>query len=108
LALYASNTLVGGEALIKHVFTRSITFPTGMTGSRLHAGTAAAASNVFSLRKNGVQFGTITVAASGTTGTFAAASGASFVAGDLIEVVAPATADTTLANVSIALYGTKV
>jgi hypothetical protein len=59
---------------------------------------------VFSIEKNGVAFGTMTFAASGTTATFAAASQADFVAGDVLMVVCPADLN-SLADLGVALAG---
>ena len=64
---------------------------------------AATGSSVFNLAKNGTNFGTVTFAASGTTGTFAAASATSFAAGDVLTVTGPATADATLADIALTL-----
>lgn len=82
-------------------------FPIGLTGSQGKLGTAATASTVFSIRKNNVEFGTCTFAIAGTVGTFASSAGASFVAGDVLSIIAPASADATAADVGFALMGTK-
>lgn len=95
------------EVLLRLPFVRDVDFPASLTGSQLKAGIAATASTVISLQKNAVEFGTVTVAISGTTGTFAAASPTSFAAGDILTVVAPATADATLASIGITLKGTR-
>ena len=58
---------------------------------------------MFSIQKNGTQFLTATVAASGTTATFSS-SQTDFAAGDVLKVVAPATADATLADIGSAAY----
>ncbi len=108
LAMYAGGLLSAGERVFKHVASRAFSFPAALTTSQLDAGTAATAETVFSLTKNGTSFGTITVAAGGTTGTFAAASVTSFAVGDRLEVRGPNPADTTLEDVSITLRGTKL
>lgn len=107
LTMFLSGIVGAGERVFKHIAQRSFTFPAGMATSGLHAATAATDTAVFSIRKNGSQFATITVAPSGTTGTPASASGASFVAGDVLEVIGPSPSDSTLADVSISLLGTK-
>ena len=83
----------GSELLVRWITPRPFTIPAALPLSQGLAGTAATASAVFSLQKNGVQFGTATFAASGTTPTFAAATDTSFVAGDLLSIVAPASSD---------------
>lgn len=102
-----NGVTTNGLVLIRVPVARAITFPSGMTGSNLIAETAATAQTVFSLKKNGVEFGTATFAASGTSATFAAASETSFAAGDILTVVAPATADATLADLGWAIVGSR-
>ena len=48
-----------GENILSMLMVRPVTFPIGLTGSRAKAGTAATSSAVFSVQKNGSQFGTI-------------------------------------------------
>lgn len=88
---------------------RPIAFPAGFDGSIAKAGAAATGSSVFSIKKNGVEVGTITFAAAGTTGTFAATDAGPilFARGDLLSITAPAVADATLADVGIVLSGTR-
>lgn len=75
--------------------------------SRASAGTAATASTVFTLKKNGSSVGTISWSASGTLGTVdLTATTISFATGDILTLEAPATADSTLADISITLAGT--
>lgn len=83
---------------------RSFTIPTNFTASQAKASTAATASSVFTIYKNGSSIGTFTFAASGSTAAFSGA-GASVVAGDLITIVAPGTQDATLANIAFTLAG---
>jgi len=83
---------------------RSFTIPTNFTASQAKASTAATASSVFTIYKNGSSIGTFTFAASGSTAVFSGA-GASVVAGDLITIVAPGTQDATLANIAFTLAG---
>ena len=71
------------------------------------ASVAATAQTDFDILKNGVSFGTMRFAAAGSTASFISASGASFAAGDILTVVAPASPDATLANVGFSLAGTR-
>lgn len=79
-----------------------ITFPAGAVGSVGYAETTATASTVYSIRKNGVQFATMTFGIGLTEATF---FGAATVLnpGDELTVVAPASPDATLANIAWAI-----
>jgi hypothetical protein len=105
LAVSDNDRPATGETLIRHVFTTSVTFPAGLTESRADSVVAAAASAVFSLRKNGAPFGTATFALGSTTATFAAASDTAFAAGDVLTIVAPDPRDATLSGVAMTLAG---
>jgi len=94
-----------GVTIASHIVSRGFSLPANLTSSQAVAQTAATASTVYSIQKNAVEFGTITFAAAGTVGTFVAASSATFVAGDILSIVAPTPADTTLADIDITLAG---
>ena len=94
-----------GEVVLLFVAPRAFRIPANAAGSYLKAGTAATGSSVFSIQKNGAQFLTATVAGSGTTATFSS-SQTDFAAGDVLKIVAPATADATLADIAITLAAT--
>lgn len=87
--------------------TTTATYPVNFVGSRAKAGVAATAETVLSIKKNGLQVGTITFAAGGTAGVFVAAGETSIGSGDELTIVNQATADATLADVRFALHGTR-
>jgi hypothetical protein len=103
----------GAQTSASQVFSRfiparAVNFPAGLSPSTATAITAATGSTVISLEKNGSQFGTITFAGAGTSGTFAAASPASFNGtSDVLAIIGPASADATLADIGIVLSGTR-
>lgn len=92
------------EAVLRFVAVRAFSLPALLVNSKLSAAVAATAQYVFSVKKNGVEVGTITVAAAGTTATFAGA-GASFAIGDVLTIVGAAIRDPTLADIAITLTG---
>ena len=92
------------EMVLLFVAPRAFRIPANAAGSYLKAGIAATGSSVFSVQKNGTQFLTATVAGSATA-TFSS-SQTDFAAGDVLKVVAPATADATLADIAITLAAT--
>lgn len=92
--------------IVRHTVDRTVTFASNLSPSRATAGTAATASTIFSIKKNGSEFATATFAISGTTATFSSA-GASFAAGDVLSIIAPASADATLADVDFNISGLR-
>lgn len=87
---------------------RTVTFASAFSGSYARSSVAATGSTVFDVQKNGASVGSITFAASATTGSFSTVgAGASFAAGDILSIHAPGTADATIANVGIVLAGTR-
>ena len=78
-----------GQVVDVFVFTQTVTFPAGLTGSQGVIATApsGAAGEVFSLCKNSILFGTATFAQGATTATFAAASSTTFSPGDELTIV---------------------
>ena len=95
-----------GQEVLRLTMTHAITFPSGMTGSQSKSGIASTGNVAFSIRKNGVEFATLTYNTT-STGVFAAASSTSLAIGDELIVLAPATADTTLANIGVSLKATR-
>jgi hypothetical protein len=93
------------EVVLLFVAPRPFRIPENAAGSQLRAGVAAAGSSVFIIQKNGVQVVTATVAPSGTTAMFAG-SQTDFAAGDVLRIIAPASADPTLADIAITLVTT--
>lgn len=87
----------------RFVAPRDFSLPSGLTGSLSKCSTAPTSSAVITLSKNGASFGTITFAASGTTGTLAAASSTSFAVGDVLTATAPSTQDATFADIEFTL-----
>lgn len=87
---------------------RAVAFPANFSGSYAKASAASTGTVAVDVKKNGSSIGTITFTTS-ATGTFASSGGSaqSLAAGDVIELVAPATADATLADIGIVLAGTR-
>lgn len=105
IAVSITGVMVNSEVLLQYVFPQAVKLPASLTGSQAKAGTAATASTVVTINKNGSSIGTITWAISGTVATFSFSSAISFAAGDILSLVAPVSADATLANVGITLAG---
>jgi hypothetical protein len=80
----------------------------GLPGSDSTFVVAATAQAVYTLYRNGVAFATATIAAGATTATYTMANDVKCDKGDVIKVVGPATADTTLANGTFQLVGVLI
>lgn len=99
--------LSNGVLMARWILTRTVDFPVDLVGSKAGSKVTATASTVLTIKKNGSSVGTITFGAGGSTGTFSSA-GFRVVPGDILTIENQATADATLANVSITLAGTRV
>jgi hypothetical protein len=75
-----------------------------LSESAADADTSATAETVFSLKKNGAEFATITFAASGSTGSFVCAADTDFASGDVLTLIAP-TRDDTLSDIAFTIVG---
>lgn len=105
IAFDASDRPDSGEVFRRMVFTTAVQFVAGMTDSRANALTPATATAVLSIRKNNVEFATLTFNAGAIVGVFASANGTTFAAGDILTIVAPNPRDATLATLAITLTG---
>lgn len=74
----------------------------GLPGSVARARAASTGNSVFLIQKNGGNIGTITFSAA-TTGVFSLPTQTPFAIGDLLEIVAPAVHDATLADLRITI-----
>ncbi|MGY6156647.1 beta strand repeat-containing protein [Paraburkholderia graminis] len=107
IGLYIEGVTTASEVVFNLVAARAFTWPSGLTGSFAKAGIAATASTTFTINRNGSSIGSFVFAASGTSATFTLSSPVTFAAGDVIQITAPATADSTLANIAITFAGTR-
>lgn len=104
-SFFKQGVMTNNELLFRHIVKRAFTFPSALSGSAASAVVAATASTVVTVRKNGTAAGTATWAISGTTATLAMASPTAFAVDDVLTVTGQATADATLADVSMTLVG---
>ena len=106
LVAYVHDAPAGASNLGRWAIARTIAFPANFSGSSVSAGVAATASTVLTVKKNGTSVGTLTFAISGTVPTMSG-SAWSVVAGDIVTVENQATADASLAKISITLAGER-
>lgn len=95
--------------LYRGKLARAVTFPINFADAQFTASVNATGSTVFDIQKNGASVGSCTIAAGSATATFVSVGGAAvtFAAGDVFSVIAPATADATLADPAITFAGTR-
>ncbi len=105
--VYVEDKPTDAAVLTRFKAPEAFNFPLNMSTSFATASVAATAETVFTIKKNGTSFGTATFAAAGVEGTFAVTA-TSFAAGDTFSLEAPATADTTLANIGFTFVGVRV
>lgn len=100
-----------GEVLLRAPFTQSVNFVDDLVGSQGMCDTAPDDSLGVDLaiKKNGVEFATMSFADGATTATFSTSSvDEDFVAGDVLTVEAPDPQDATFADGGFMLKGTKL
>jgi hypothetical protein len=107
VAMFYPGVPGNAQLLARVTFTRTVTFPPGLTASQGSSGEAATSSAVVTFYHNGGSFGTCTFAGGASTCTFASSSGATFSAGDVLTAVGPVTADTTLGDIALTIVGAR-
>lgn len=109
---YYSGKPAGSSILLSHLVTEAATLPAGLTGSHFRARDAATGDAEATIRRttsggSASTLGTLTWAAAGTVPTVSFASDVSLSVGDWLEIVAPATADATLADIACSIRAIK-
>lgn len=89
------------------IVPRAVTFPASLTGSYASATVAATGATTLTLARNGTTIGTVNFAAGAIAGTFTFSSAVTTAAGDVLTLTNQATADATLANISVSLVGAR-
>ena len=109
IAMDDSDRPATGETVLKFISPKAMTIYSGMVDSYANANVGATSTAVYSIKKNGTQFATITFASGGQAGTqsgvFACAADIAFAAGDILTIVAPNPRDATLSTIGITLTG---
>lgn len=107
LGMFQPGLLTGSLVIFSYIAPEALNFPANFSTSQANIVSGATGNPVLHIQKNGVDIGTISI--TGTTATFASTGGlAQKVAiGDVITVVGPASADATLAAISISIFGAR-
>lgn len=98
-----------GAILIRHKPLIPIKFPVNLTGtgSNFYGKIAATAETVFSMKKEGSEFGTLTISAAGTIATIIVTSEISIAITEEFTLVNQATKDATFADIGFAIVAIK-
>lgn len=112
ISMFFPNRMVNAQMLARLAFTSTTVIQLGLPLAITFAGTAALAQTIVILNKRtagGVttQIGTLTWGAAGTVASVSYLADVTFAAGDFLEVKAPATADTNLADVTVTLQARR-
>lgn len=102
IPIFVPGTMTNGELVYRFTAIEDFRIPSGASGSQAKAGVASTGNVAFDIKKNGADSGDITFNVS-ATGSYTVGSNIDFTAGDVLEVTGPATADGTLADVSITI-----
>lgn len=94
------------EVLTILVADQAFTIPANFAGLQSSVGTNPTASFAMDVQRNGVSIGTITVATDGSVSAATIGAAAKAISsGDVIRVIAPATADATAADMAFTIIG---
>ena len=85
--------------------TRTVFIDSADTSHKAVAEVGPAAQTIYIIKKNATQVGTLTFAAATTTGTVIFSADVTLVAGDVLKLVAPASPDLTIADMSVTITG---
>lgn len=97
-----------GAVVTQPVWIRSLVLRAGMPLSQGSCAVGPTVATSWPVQKNGVPVGSVDFAIAATVATFTAASNVSFVAGDVLQIVAPTPQDATQSNVGIMLHLEKL
>jgi hypothetical protein len=108
LASSFSGKPAQNDEVVRIVMARACKFAVGMGDSISKSRVAAAAGVQISLRKNGVEFGTLIFSAASDTGGFTAEAETTFARGDIFSAVVTGTTDTAFEDVAFTFAASLV
>lgn len=105
--IFVPGTMINSQLLYFMKVTRPFTLPVSLAGSYLLAQVAATADTTFTFKKSGSSIGSALVTAAGTTGAFTFVSAVAFAVGDSFSIHGQASADATIATISVDLKASR-
>lgn len=111
LHFFASGTYTASEVLLATAMVRKVILPANLTGSYAKLLTTATSAQALALvhvasTSTATTFGAISFGAATTTGSFSTTA-RTFAAGDTLKIVAPASADATMAGFYTTFKGSR-
>lgn len=107
IASFFAGAPTGAQLMYRFVAGRSIVLPINLTNSQSKSKVASTLAKAIDIQVNGVSKGSVNYAIGATVATFTFAASVTLAAGDVLELIAPAVADATLANIGTTLVGTQ-
>jgi hypothetical protein len=112
IVVWRSGKPGASERVLRFYFAEAATLPPGLADSQAFLEVATTAAKSFDLRKGtgtgaSSSIGSIDFASSARTSTYTFATAQAFAAGDYLDIIAPASQDTTLAGLSATLLATR-
>ncbi len=96
---HVEGTFASDEVCVKHMLTEDVNFAEHFAGNtNFEFGVAADAETIFDIVYDGSSVGSATVAISATVATFSVTGGITGIAGKVLEIIAPNSADANLAD----------
>lgn len=94
------------QIILRYITPEAWTLPANMVGSGINVGVAPTATATLNVLRNGVSIGSIGIT-TGPAYSFSSVGGTAvaFAVGDILDVVAPATPDATLAEIALTFTG---
>lgn len=108
LSAQYNGTIPSSIDVLRYIVPIAIDFEAGLPLTKGYSLVAPTADADFDIQRNGVSIGTIRFESGSPTAiTITFASARSFAAGDLLQIISPASPDATLADISISLVGER-
>lgn len=100
---FYSNT----QIILKFVYPLSITTDQNFPLSQAHVGTATTGTRTFDIHRNGADIGNIVFTSTSQYGSYSSTTSYSWSAGDVLEIIAPASTDATGSDYSFTIAGVR-
>ena len=107
LLMFFPGAPSGNQTMVRIIVPRPVILPLSLSGSYGSSSTTSAAAVTLTLSRNGSSIGSVNFAAGASTATFTFAATVTLAAGSVLTLSNQATPDTTLANISMSLAGTR-